>query len=153
MVDYTEFKALGPFITLVEESLSGLAEGERYFDLFADDVVMEFVYAPPGTPPSLRGRQAIIDSFRGYGEIITLDRMSDSKVYPTQDPGVVILEYASHGTGAATGKPYHQNYVSIVTIRDGKVVHWRDYSNPLVVIDTIGGADEMTKAMFSEETS
>jgi ketosteroid isomerase-like protein len=153
MVDYTEFKALGPFIELVEQSLAGLAEGERYFDLFAEDVLMEFIYAPPGTPPSLRGRQAIIDSFRGYGKIISLDRMSDAKVYRTQEPGVVVLEYASHGTGVVTGKPYHQNYVSIVTIRDGKVVYWRDYSNPLVVIDTIGGGDEMAKAMFAEETS
>ncbi|MFD5075239.1 nuclear transport factor 2 family protein [Streptomyces sp. NPDC058371] len=149
MVDYAEFKALAPFIKLVEDSLAGLADGDRYFDLFADDVVMEFVYAPPGTPPELRGRQAIIDSFRGYGRIITLDRMSDAKVYATATPGVVILEYASHGTGVTTGRPYHQHYVSIVTIRDRRIVHWRDYSNPLVVIDTIGDGQAMAKAMFS----
>ncbi|MFF7590389.1 nuclear transport factor 2 family protein [Kitasatospora purpeofusca] len=150
MVDYAQFKALGPFMELVEESLAGLTDGEHYFDLFADDVVMEFLYAPPGTPPALHGRQAIIDSFRGYGRIITLERMSDSEVYPTTDPGVVVLEYAGHGTGVATGRPYHQRYVSIVTIRERRIVHWRDYSNPLVVIDTIGGAQEMTKAMFPD---
>ncbi|UXX96627.1 nuclear transport factor 2 family protein [Streptomyces sp. AD2-2] len=149
MVDYAEFRALAPFIKLVEDSLAGLADGDRYFDLFADDVVMEFVYAPPGTPPELRGRPAIIDSFRGYGRIITLDRMSDARIHTTATPGVVILEYASHGTGVTTGRPYHQHYVSIVTIRDRRIVHWRDYSNPLVVIDTIGDGQEMAKAMFS----
>ena len=150
MVNYAEFKALAPFMALVEDSLAGLADGERYFDLFADDIVMEFVYAPPGTPPSLRGRQALIDSFRGYGDIITLDHMSDVKVYSSGEPGVVILEYASHGTGVVTGKPYHQNSVSIVTIEARKVVHWRDYSNPLVVIDTIGGGEQMANAMFPD---
>jgi ketosteroid isomerase-like protein len=61
---------------------------------------------------------------------------------------VVVLEYAGHGKGVVTGKPYHQNYISIATIRDRKIVHWRDYSNPLVVVDTIGGGDRMARAMF-----
>ncbi len=52
MVDYAEFRALAPFIKLVEDSLAGLADGDRYFDLFADDVVMEFVYAPRAHRPS-----------------------------------------------------------------------------------------------------
>ena len=150
MVDYAEYKALGPFIELIEELLTGLVDGDRYFDYFADDIVMDFVYAPPGTPPSITGRDTIIDSWRGYGHIITLDRMSDAKFFATDDPGVVILEYSSHGSGVATGKPYHQKYVSIVTIRERKIVHWRDYSNPLVVIDTIGSGEHMAEAMFND---
>ncbi|WP_327070766.1 hypothetical protein [Kitasatospora sp. NBC_01302] len=54
MVDYAHFKALGPFMELVEESLAGLTDGEHYFDLFADDVVMEFLYAPPDTARAAR---------------------------------------------------------------------------------------------------
>jgi len=32
----------------------------------------------------------------------------------------------------------------------GKIVHWRDYSNPLVVIDTIGSGGHMADAMFKD---
>lgn len=149
MVDYAEFEALAPFMRLIEESLAGLVDGERYFDMFDEDIFMEFIYAPPGTPPSIRGRQAMIDAWRGYGDIIFLDRMSDAKAYQTTAPGIVILEYESHGKGVVTGRPYHQKYVSIVTIKDRKVVYWRDYGNPLTVIETIGGSENMAHAMFS----
>jgi ketosteroid isomerase-like protein len=153
MVDYSEFEALAPFMRLIEESLAGLVDGERYFDLFAEDVLMEFIYAPPGTPPSIRGRQTMIDAWRGYGDIISLDRMSNEKVYRTIDPEVLILEYESHGKGVVTGRPYHQKYLSIVTIKDRHVVYWRDYANPLVVSETIGGPDQMAHAMFSPPES
>ena len=31
----------------------------------------------------------------------------------------------------ATGAPYEQSYVSVLTVRDGLIVRYRDYWNPL----------------------
>jgi len=56
-------------------------------------------------------------------------------------------EYSSHGRAVQTGKPYNNRYVSVIRIHDRKVTHWRDYANPLVVLDAIGGIDPLIKSM------
>lgn len=49
-----------------------------------------------------------------------------------------VLEYASQGRVVATGAPYANRYISVLTIRDRKVSHWRDYLDPLAVFDALG---------------
>ena len=53
--DSSNFGADGPFFHIIREGLKGLAEGEDYFDLLADDVVFEYVVSVPGYPNELRG--------------------------------------------------------------------------------------------------
>ena len=38
--DRSNFGADGPFFRIIREGLEGLADGEDYFDLLADDVVV-----------------------------------------------------------------------------------------------------------------
>lgn len=35
--------ALDPFFRIVEEGLSGLTDGDNFFDLLADDVVFDYI--------------------------------------------------------------------------------------------------------------
>jgi ketosteroid isomerase-like protein len=49
----------------------------------------------------------------------------------SQDPRVVILEYEVHGKILATGVPYDNRFVSIITVENKKIVHWRDYMDSL----------------------
>jgi len=70
-------------------------------------------------------------------------------VYRTTDPGVLILEYSGHGKGVISGRPYEQKYISVATIRDAKIAHWRDYVNPLAVADTVGDGLHVAEAVFS----
>ncbi|MFE4358565.1 MULTISPECIES: nuclear transport factor 2 family protein [Streptomycetaceae] len=37
-----------------------------------------------------------------------------------------------------TGRPYDNRFVSVVTVRDRKVAHWRDYLDPTAVFDAQG---------------
>jgi ketosteroid isomerase-like protein len=43
-----------------------------------------------------------------------------------------------HGTVVSTGAPYVNRFVSVVTIKDRKIVHWRDYLDPLAVFAALG---------------
>jgi ketosteroid isomerase-like protein len=43
----------------------------------------------------------------------------------------VILEYAVHGKIVATGVPYDNRLISVVTIENRKIVRWRDYMDSL----------------------
>ena len=72
--DSSNFGADGPFFRIIREGLKGLADGEDYFDLLADDVVFEYVISVPGYPRRAEGRQAIIagDGSRPTGDVETV---------------------------------------------------------------------------------
>ncbi|TYC52976.1 hypothetical protein FMN50_15435 [Rhodobacterales bacterium] len=63
----------------------------------------------------------------------------------------VVFEFSCQGQGIETGKPYDQDYISVVTLRDGRVCHYRDYWNPLVALHALGGA-EAAAAAYAGET-
>jgi uncharacterized protein len=43
-----------------------------------------------------------------------------------EDGSVVILEYEVHGRILSSGAPYDNRLISIITIENRKIVHWRD---------------------------
>ena len=57
-------------------------------------------------------------------------------IHPTPDG--FVLETSCEGVATHTGKPYNQQYISVITLRDGHIVHYRDYWNPLVVLEAMG---------------
>jgi ketosteroid isomerase-like protein len=48
------------------------------------------------------------------------------------------LEYEVHGPSAVTGRPYGNRFTSVVTVRDRKVTHWRDYRDAIAAFDAQG---------------
>ena len=135
-----DFKALEPFFRVIEQGLDGLVDGGHFFDLFADDAVTEFVVTVPGYPKRIEGPDNLAELYRGYGDTMMLDRSSDLAFYWDREASVVVLEYAVHGRVVATGHAYTNRFVSVITIRDRKVTHWRDYMDPLAVFDALGTA-------------
>ena len=146
MTKYTEsssnFGADGPFFHIIREGLQGLADGEDYFDLLADDVVFEYIISVPGYPKRVEGRQNIIDLYGDYDSFLTVRSADNLRVYRDLEASVVVLEYEVHGESVQTGRPYDNRFVSIVTIKDGKVTWWRDYLDPVAVFDASGWPGE-----------
>jgi ketosteroid isomerase-like protein len=129
--DYVVFEALNPFFEIIQKGLSGLVDGEHYFDTIADDAFFEFRYHFPGWPLTIRGRANLIASFSGYGKTIKLHSGDALVVHRSQDSRVVILEYEVHGKILSTGVSYDNRLISVVTIEKRKIVHWRDYMDSL----------------------
>jgi len=132
------FAALDPFFRAIEKGLEGLADGGHFFDLLADDAVFEYVITVPGYPRRVVGRAAVADLYRPYGTSLVLDRCDLTGVHRDAKTGVVVLEYASQGRAVANGKPYANHYVSVISLRERKVVHWRDYLDPVAVFEAVG---------------
>ncbi len=128
---YEAFEALDPFFEIVMEGLRGLVDGEHYFDTFADDAVFESRYHFPGWPTTIRGRANLIASFSGYGKTIKLHSGDALVVHRCQVSRVVILEYDVHGKILASGAPYDNRFISVITIEKRKIIHWRDYMDSL----------------------
>ena len=113
ITDLDDFKALDPFFRIIEQGLDGIADGGHFFDLLAEDVIFDYIITTPGYPRHVEGHHDI-------------------------KTGVVVLEYASEGRVVATGAPYTNRYISVLTITDRKVTYWRDYLDPVAVFDALG---------------
>ncbi|GAA2512026.1 NmrA family NAD(P)-binding protein [Winogradskya humida] len=136
--DLGDFVALEPFFRIVEQGLAGLVDEGHYFDQLADDAVFEYVISVPGYPRQVVGREAVAGLYRGYGANFVLHSADELAVHHDREKSVVVLEYAVHGRVVATGNAYTNRFVSVVTIKDRKVTHWRDYLDPVAVFDALG---------------
>ncbi|NIJ37548.1 hypothetical protein FHR22_002232 [Sphingopyxis panaciterrae] len=109
-------------------------------DLVADDIVFEFPFAFPGGPSRLEGAAKIAGHLESLAGMITLDRMSTPIVHETKDPETIIIEVNGYGEGVRTGEPYDQRYICVIRTRNGRIVHYIDYWNPLTFLRALKGS-------------
>lgn len=128
---------------------SRLTANQEMADLFTQDVVFEFPYAPEGLPRRLDGMAALVDHLTRLESMLKLSECTLHAVHPSDD--TVIVEFSCDGSGIATGLPYYQDYISVVTLRDGRISRYRDYWNPLVALSALGGAQAAAMAYAGEK--
>ena len=116
-----------------------VVEADSFVEMLAEDGVMEFPYAPPGLPTRLDGKAEIAQHLERLRDQIAFDRTGEPLVHATADPNVVVVEFEGFGRGVATSEPYDQRYISVIRTRGGRIVHYRDYWNPLAVLRAIRG--------------
>lgn len=122
-----------PFFSIIIEGLTGEVDGEHFWDAVAEDAVFEFMYNFPGFTNKIEGRDAYMDWFAGYSNV--LHSADNLNIYKVQAPdNVIILEYEVHGVVPSTGKSYDNRFCSIITVKDRKIIHWRDYMDSLAVM-------------------
>jgi ketosteroid isomerase-like protein len=133
---------------LTRETVEGKS-GLLFADLFAEDGVMEFPFAPPGFWPKLEGQQAIREFYehaRGARKLFDMEEVT-SVIHETDDPEVVITEIEHHGISHLTNKPYQLKALGIIRVRGGKIVHYRDYMNPIAVAELLGRTPDLVSAL------
>ncbi len=131
----TEFSDFPPFSAMLKRALGDQLDPgvNSFMDMLADDAVMEFPYAPNGRPKSVAGREALRSYLGAVAALLVFDEIGEPQVRRTMDPAVTVLEYTGHGRVRATGMPYRQDYISVITIVAGRITHFRDYWNPLAL--------------------
>ena len=128
---YADFAALDPFFEVVQRGLSGLVEGEHYFDTIAQNATFQFRYDIAGWPKQVESRDALMALYRGYGDSIVLHGADGLVVHRCDDGRVIVIEYEVHGRVISSGAAYENRFVSIVTVENRQIVHWRDYMDSL----------------------
>jgi uncharacterized protein len=107
-------------------------------NLAAEDVVTEFPFAPEGSPRRLEGRTALYEYLRHYPEVIDIRSVPTFKLYATDDPNTAIVEWSVSGKVVPNGNPYEMSYATFVTFRDGLMVNYREYWDPLTFQKAMG---------------
>ncbi len=66
----------------------------------------------------------------------------DIEDFRALEPFFRIIEQGLQGLAdgvVAAGYPYSNRYISVITLKDRKVSHWRDYLDPLRVFAALEG--------------
>jgi len=104
-------------------------------DLYAVDAIHEFPFFMPNGRQRLEGREAVRSSYRdGWRNApLTIDAVEDVFVLDAADPEVVVGQLRARATLSATGKPVEFSGFLILRVRDGRIVHTRNFVDALGV--------------------
>ena len=103
----------------------------------ADDGVFEFPFAAPGRPKRYEGKAAFL-AMAGPARAalpFTFDTCEIRTVHRTADPEVAIVEYEIGGR--VRGEHRTSALIAVLRIRDGKVVHWREYQDTFAILQAL----------------
>jgi hypothetical protein len=134
------------FDELIRATTSG--DWASFLALYPDDAVIEIPFAPPGVPVVSDGA-AMRERIKGMidrGRPWNFDSAENVVVHETTDPEVIVAEYTLRGTIVASGAPLALSYAMVITVRDGQIVHSRDYGNPLATSAALGRLSELVAA-------
>jgi ketosteroid isomerase-like protein len=110
---------------------------EEWVDLFTADGVLEFPYGPKDFPKKVAGKDELYAYMKNFPLHFKVT-FENLHFHATEDPTLVIAEFSSNGHALATGKPYLQQYISVVTTTpEGKISRYVDFWNPMVALEAI----------------
>lgn len=128
------------------------ASAASFIDMMAEDFVMEFPYARPGMKARIEGRTAVVSYLMSVAEGVSIESVDNVVVHHTADPEVVIIEFDGHGQARKVGEPYEQRYISVIRARGGKLVHYKDYWNPIQGLKAQRGSSAVDAFILGDAT-
>ena len=131
-------------------------EARRKANIAAFEAVMAAVHAGDGEPARphldpdvqyeapwyslhIEGADDLVRMFGALGDRFdTISYVVDA-IHPTLDPDLLIIE--EHGDHAVrdSDRRYRNRYVMFVEFRDGRIVRWREFSNPEIFKAAVHG--------------
>lgn len=123
---------------VVEEFFAALEAMDvpRFLEVWAEDGVQEMPFSPPGFPRRLEGREAIGNQYRSLPENYRGMRFP-REILAMEDPARFVVRYTGSIELKAGGR-YDNRYVGLFTLRDGKVVEFVEYFDPIILRDAFG---------------
>jgi ketosteroid isomerase-like protein len=124
-----------------------LLGSEEQFDLFAEDIVVEFPYGPSlGMPDRFETKPVMVAYSRQLFKDLPGLTMRDRTFYSADgDPNTVFIEYISD-VPTPGGNTYRQVYINKMQFRDGLLVHMKEFWDPKRILDARAGLYDLEPA-------
>ncbi|MFI5533076.1 nuclear transport factor 2 family protein [Kitasatospora sp. NPDC051853] len=123
---------------------------ERYGDLaalYAEDAVVETPFQPAG-PRRIEGREALAERFALVAGATPVRLTATGVVVRrTDDPEVVVAEWDYLVHHRPSGREFTVANVQVLRVRDGLIVHSRDYHDHLALAVADGRTEELVAAL------
>ncbi|WP_405015154.1 nuclear transport factor 2 family protein [Kitasatospora sp. NBC_01539] len=129
--------------------LEGIAAG-RYTELaglYAEDAVAEIVFEPIG-PRRIEGRAALAERFAQVAAHSPVDLTpANVVVRETDDPELIVAEWDYQVHHRPTGRTFEAANIQVLRVRDGLIVHTRDFHDHLALIAAGGALPQLVAAL------
>jgi ketosteroid isomerase-like protein len=117
---------------VVERFLSAVAklDVDAMFEEIGADAVWKFPTGPQGAPREIRGKATNREFFERMRPMWSAFSLTFTDVHTLEgESDRVVAHYASSGR-LRDGSPYENTYLSLVTVRAGKIAEWIEFSDP-----------------------
>jgi uncharacterized protein len=115
---------------------------DEWLALWDEQGVQDMPYSPKGFPKRLEGKGAIAKHYSALPTSVGRMVFPDLVIYPTTEPNTFFAEYRGEIEIKATGKPYNNNYAALFKFRNGRIVLFREYYDPIVFAEAWGATLE-----------
>lgn len=123
------------------------SNAETLLDMLSEDILFEFPYALAEGVHSVEGKTAFTAYLQKVAGVLTIESMSLHRSIVSADGQNAVLEFSCTGHAEKESNRYDQDYVSVIDLKDGLICRYRDYWNPLTVINAFGGTAQVNKAL------
>ena len=131
------------------ELLQGITTG-RYAELarlYSEDTVVETVFEPVG-PRRLEGRAALRERFAAVAAHSPLElRATNVVIRETDDPEVIVAEFDYRVHHRTTDRTFEAANIQVLRVRDGLIVHSRDFHDHLALVTACGDLPRLVAAL------
>ncbi|MEM1381821.1 MAG: antibiotic biosynthesis monooxygenase [Pseudomonadota bacterium] len=103
------------------------SDADAIAQMWTEDAVLEFPFAPRGFPKSVEGRPTIEKYFRDALGAVTPIGYPGRVVTPLADPNACVIEFGSELTVGDDPTVQKNSYITIVRVRDGKIAHFKEH--------------------------
>ncbi|KQR46831.1 hypothetical protein ASF82_05330 [Frigoribacterium sp. Leaf164] len=101
-------------------------------DLFHQDAVIDVPFDGAGDASPIVGRPAIEAMAASLESFLWFDEVIFDAVRATEDPAVMVCEYEAVLRRADRDGRLRRRYVSVITLRGGRISHLREYGGPFM---------------------
>jgi ketosteroid isomerase-like protein len=103
--------------------------------LLHPDVELEVPFALPGAPKVFTGKPNVAAFLHAAPERLGPLGFHALEVLTLEDPNELVAEYRSDAVVHGSNKPYRNRYITRITVSDGQIRRFKEFSNPLVLIE------------------
>ncbi|MGW3208693.1 nuclear transport factor 2 family protein [Streptomyces sp. NPDC001135] len=132
--------------------LGGITAGRlpELAELYSEDAVVETAFEPVG-PRRFEGRNALRKRFAEVAAHSPLELHATNVVIrETDDPEVVVAEWDYQVHHRSTGRAFESANIQVLRVRDGLIVHSRDFHDHLAFIVAGGNLPQLVTALEGE---
>lgn len=120
-------------------------------ELYDDHAVVEVPFALV-RPSRLEGAESIREHLDEIAAAPMKAEPRNIVFYETTDPEVVVVEFDLVGHVSTTGRAFQVPNISVVRVRDGRIVHAKNYHNDLVPAQAAGMVEELLAAFTAKSS-
>ena len=137
---------------VAERLLAAIVSGEpdQVARLYAPELEIELPFGPPLLPARVAsGRTQVREQLTAGTAVRRYLRVEDVAIHEAGDGETVVAEYTIHGEHLPGREPFQLPFAMVMTVRDGVIVHTRDYSDPVAGARLLGREDELIEHLSS----